>query len=240
MRGAFRRDDTRGQAIRRAERHLDQRPAGACGRTRSFFKVVAPTGITGCIESDLQIQHKHIQLGVQENRVTKYHDEKLYTTLAVLDFGLTEVQAGVILREGLDLVANRTRYSLRELVGTLFALRRPALRGEENLLARESSVFCSALVQYLFRKAGLDLTPGRERQTYHARRLWPGRRCRTRPICSSVNCRTSGLGKRSPASEAQSEAQSAVGKSETADRRTMKGHGASAIRRAGRSASCVA
>jgi len=34
------------------------------------------------------------------------------------------------------------------------------LRCEKNLLARESSVFCSALVQYLFRRAGLDLTPG--------------------------------------------------------------------------------
>jgi hypothetical protein len=66
----------------------------------------------------------------------------------------------VILREGLELVANRTRYSLRELVGTLLALRRPALRGEENLPAPERSVFCSALVQYLFRKSGMDLTPG--------------------------------------------------------------------------------
>jgi len=38
------------------------------------------------IESDLQIHRKHIQLGVQENRVAKYCDEKLYTSLAVLDF----------------------------------------------------------------------------------------------------------------------------------------------------------
>jgi hypothetical protein len=64
------------------------------------------------------------------------------------------------LREGLELVANRARYSLRELFGTLIALHRPDLRGRSNLLARESSLYCSALVQHLFRKAGLDLVPG--------------------------------------------------------------------------------
>lgn len=148
------------RAIRRAERHLDEQARWSEWSHAFIFQGVRADGHHWVIESDLQIQHKHIQLGVQENRVTKYHDEKLYTTLAVLDFGLTEAQAGVILREGLELVANRTRYSLRELVGTLLALRRPALRAEENLLARKSSVFCSALVQYLFRKTGLDLTPG--------------------------------------------------------------------------------
>ncbi len=148
------------RAIRRAERHLDEQARWSEWSHAFIFQGRRADGYHWVLESDLQIQRKHIQLGVQENRVTKYHDEKLYTTLAVLDFGLTEAQADAILREGLELVANRTRYSLRELVGTLFALRRPALRGEENLLARDSSVFCSALVQYLFRKAGLDLTPG--------------------------------------------------------------------------------
>src|SRR6185295_6774289 len=112
------------------------------------------------IESDLQFHRKHIQLGVQENRIAKYFDEKFYSTLAVLDFGLTEAQVALLLCEGLELVATRARYSLRELVGTLIALRRPELRGRENLLARERSLFCSAFVQHLFRKAGLDLTPG--------------------------------------------------------------------------------
>jgi hypothetical protein len=148
------------RAICRAERHLDEQARWSTWSHAFIFQGIRADGHHWVIESDLQLQHKHIQLGVQENRVTKYHDEKLYTTLAVLDFGLTEAQTGVILREGLELVANRTRYSLRELFGTLLALRRPALRGEENLLARKSSVFCSALVQYLFRKTGLDLTPG--------------------------------------------------------------------------------
>ena len=64
--------------------------------------------------------------------------------------------------EGLDLVANRARYSFRELLGTLIALRRPELRSRNNVLARQSSLYCSALVQHLFRKAGLDLAPGLE------------------------------------------------------------------------------
>jgi hypothetical protein len=112
------------------------------------------------IESDLQIHHKHIQLGVQENRISKYHDEKLYSSLAVLDLGLTDAQVDCLLQEGLELVATRARYSLRELVGTIIALRRPELRGKDNLLARERSMYCSALIQHLFRKAGLDLAPG--------------------------------------------------------------------------------
>src|SRR5438132_10308129 len=112
------------------------------------------------IESDLQVHRKHIQLGVQENRISKYYDEELYTTLAVLDFGLTEEHVACLLREGLELVASRARYSLRELVGTLIALRHPELRGQGNVLAREKSLYCSAFVQFLFRKAGIDLAPG--------------------------------------------------------------------------------
>ena len=45
-------------------------------------------------------------------------------------------------------------------MGTLIALRHPELRGRDNLLARKRSMYCSAFVQHLFRKAGLDLAPG--------------------------------------------------------------------------------
>ena len=97
---------------------------------------------------------------MQENRVTKYYDEKMYTTLAVLDFGLDEREVATLLQEALELVANRVRYSLRELVGTLIAMRHPNLRGKTNVLSRERSMFCSAFVQHVFRRAGLDLAPG--------------------------------------------------------------------------------
>ena len=106
------------------------------------------------------MHRKHIQLGVQENRVSKYYDETLYSNLAVLDFGLTDAQISRLLMHALDQVANRARYSLRELVGTLIALKHPQLRAQSNLLARERSMYCSAFVQHLFRGMGMDLNPG--------------------------------------------------------------------------------
>ena len=148
------------RAIARAQRRLNARGDWSLWSHAFVFEGRRADGHQWVIESDLQIHRKHIQLGVQENRVTKYFDEKLYTSLAVLDFGLTEAQVSVLLREGLELVASRARYSLRELVGTLIALRHHELRGRANLLARERSLYCSAFVQHLFGRIGLDLAPG--------------------------------------------------------------------------------
>jgi len=148
------------KAICRAERHLDERAHWGAWSHAFLFEGLRPDGHHWVIESDLQVHRKHIQLGVQENRIAKYFDEALYTNLAVIDFGLTEEQTACLLREGLELVANRARYSLRELFGTFIALHRPDLRGRRNLLARESSIYCSALLQHLFRRTGLDLAPG--------------------------------------------------------------------------------
>jgi hypothetical protein len=147
------------KAICRAERHLDEREHWGAWSHAFLFEGQRPDGHHWVIESDLQVHRKHIQLGVQENRISKYFDEALYTNLAVLDFGLAEAQVACLLHDGLELVANRARYSLRELFGTFIALHRPKLRGRHNLLARESSMYCSALVQHLFRKIGLDLAP---------------------------------------------------------------------------------
>ena len=58
------------------------------------------------------------------------------------------------------MVAGRMRYSLRELVGTLVALRHQGLRGRGNVMSRERSLYCSAFVQHIYRKAGIDLVPG--------------------------------------------------------------------------------
>jgi hypothetical protein len=148
------------KAICRAQRHLDERSQWGVWSHAFVFEGERADGHQWVIESDLQVHHKHIQLGVQENRTSKYYDEALYTGLAVLDFGLSEAQVACLLREGLELVANRARYSLRELFGTLIALRQPVLRGQPNVLARKRSLYCSALAQHLFRKAGLDLAPG--------------------------------------------------------------------------------
>jgi hypothetical protein len=148
------------KAICRAERHLDSRARWGVWSHAFVFQGVRADGHHWVIESDLQILRKHIQLGVQENRIGKYYNEQMYTSLAVLDFGLTDEQARTVLAEGLEMVASHTRYSLRELIGTLIALQRPEWRRNENVLARECSVFCSAFVQRLFRRAGLNLAPG--------------------------------------------------------------------------------
>lgn len=147
-------------AISRAERHLDEQKRWGIWSHAFFFQGVRADGHHWVIESDLQFHKKHMQLGVQENRISKYDDEKFYSCLAVLDFGLTDAQAALLLREALNLVANRERYSLRELIGTIIALRHSGLRGKENLLARERCLFCSAFVRHLFRKVGIDLAPG--------------------------------------------------------------------------------
>lgn len=148
------------RAICRAQRHLDEGENWGAWSHAFFFQGKRADGQHWVIESDLQVHRKHVQLGVQENRISKYFDENLYTMLAVMDFNLKAEEVSVLVCEGLELVANRARYSLRELLGTLIALRRPEMRGRNNILARERSLYCSALVQHLFRKSGLDLAPG--------------------------------------------------------------------------------
>ena len=148
------------RTIARAQRHLDTDKRWSPWTHSFIFQGQRPDGHHWVIESDLQIARKHIHLGVQENRIEKYFDEELYTTLAVLDFDIETEKEMILLREGLELVASRVRYSLRELVGTWIALRHGELREQENLLARNSSFYCSAFVQHLFRKAGIDLAPG--------------------------------------------------------------------------------
>jgi len=148
------------KAICRAERHLDPRRRWGVWSHAFIFQGVRADGHHWVIESDLQIQRKHIQLGVQENRIAKYFDEELYASVAVLDLCLSVTQSETLIREALELVANHEQYSLRELLGTMLALRHSGLRGRENLMARERSVYCSAFVQHIFRKVGLDLAPG--------------------------------------------------------------------------------
>jgi hypothetical protein len=148
------------KAICRAQRHLDEQERWGAWSHAFIFQGMRADGHHWIIESNLQVHHKHIQIGVQENRASKYEDEKSYATLAVLDFGLNEEQVSTLLREGLELVATHARYSLRELFGTMIALRHPQLRGRNNLLAQDRSMYCSAFVQHLFRKTGVELAPG--------------------------------------------------------------------------------
>lgn len=147
-------------AIRHAQRHLHAEHRWSDWSHSFIFEGRRLDEQHWVLESDIQILRKNIQVGAQENRAEKYHDEEMFPSLAVLDFGLTETQTATLLRAGLELVARHERYSLRELIGTLVALRKPELRARENLLARERSAYCSAFVKRLFQELGIDLVPG--------------------------------------------------------------------------------
>lgn len=158
--------------IARAERHVE--PAAGWGRWTHAFLVGERRcdGHLWIIESDLEIHRKHIRLGAQENRADKLFDDKLYTSLALLDFGPPAENVNRILAAGLELVSSRARYSLRELVGTLVALRHPGLRPKANPLARPESFYCSAFVRCLFLKAGIDVAPGLDVKNTTPEDLW--------------------------------------------------------------------
>ena len=147
-------------AIRAAQRHLHAERRWSDWSHAFLFEGKRVDGQHWVMESDLQILRKNIQLGAQENRADKYFDEKMFPTLAVLDFGLNETQTATLLSEGLELVANHEKYSLRELIGTLAVLKKPELRAQENRLAQERSVYCSAFVKRLFDRLEVDLVPG--------------------------------------------------------------------------------
>lgn len=146
--------------IARAQRHLDARHDWSMWSHAFVFQGERVDGHHWLIESDLDIHRKHIRLGLQENRVDKFFADEDYSVAAVLDFGLTDEQVRRVLAHSLDLVATGTRYSLRELAGTLWALRNPALRAEENVLARDRSYYCSAFVRHVFSRAGVELASG--------------------------------------------------------------------------------
>jgi hypothetical protein len=148
------------KVIRRAERHVDENERWSLWSHAMLFQGQRIDGHHWVIESDLQMHRKHIQLGVQENRIAKYFDEDAFPHLAVLDFGLNDDQVAAVLSEGLRMVAHHAVYSLRELIGAGFALRHARFRPHRNRLARKKSMYCSGFVQYVFKKAGIDLVPG--------------------------------------------------------------------------------
>jgi hypothetical protein len=146
--------------IRKAQRGLH--PEGLWSDWSHAFLFVGKRadGRHWVLESDLDVLRKQIRFGVQENRADKFFNASAYPFLGVMDLDLKEDQVRGVLTGALDLLAQRTAYSLRELAGTLLALKRPRLRTRENLLAREGSLYCSAFVQHCFRGIGIDLAPG--------------------------------------------------------------------------------
>ncbi len=148
------------RSIRRVQRSLTADGGGSAWSHAFLFGERRSDGRWWVLESDLDVRHKQVRLGVQENRLDKYFDAAQWPNLAVLDFGLDGAQAASVLARALDLLAQATRYSLRELVGTALTLARPDLRTRENLLAREGSLYCSAFVQHCYAGIGIEFTPG--------------------------------------------------------------------------------
>lgn len=146
--------------IGRAQRHQVEGKVWSNWTHAFLFQGRRADGQHWIIESDLDIRKKHIRLGVQENRISKYHDDSKYGALAVIDLGLTEAQQQALFAHALDLVAAGTRYSLREIIGTAWALRHPEWRPRENLLAREQAFYCSAFVRHVFSRTGFELVAG--------------------------------------------------------------------------------
>ncbi len=152
--------DVVSRLIKIAQRQLNNAHESSLWSHAFVFQGTRHDGHHWVFESDLEIHRKNIRLGVQENRIEKFCIEKNYPVLAVLDFGLGDGEVTTVLRESLDMVAGRTRYSLRELMGTLIALRRPAMRAKPNPFSRPASLFCSAFVTHVLRRAGIDPVPG--------------------------------------------------------------------------------
>jgi len=148
------------RTIRKAQRALTADATGSAWSHAFLIGEKRSDGHWWVLESDLDVRHKQVRLGAQENRLAKYFDADAWPNLAVLDFGLDVAQSTRVLASALDLLANATRYSLRELVGTMLALARPDLRTRENLLAREGSLYCSAFVQHCYASIGIAFVPG--------------------------------------------------------------------------------
>lgn len=146
--------------ICRAQRHLNEDKQWSKWSHVFLLQGQRVDGHHWIVESDFVPGRKHMRLGVQENRLSKYYDQAAYTRFAILDFDLSPTQRDQVLARALEMVAAQTQYSLRELLGALIGLRNPTLRQRENLLSQSSSYFCSAFVAHLFRHAGLDIAPG--------------------------------------------------------------------------------
>ena len=146
--------------ITRAQRHVGEEKNRSLWSHAFLFQGQRLDGHHWVLESDLEVHRKNIRLGVQENRAAKFWDDEQYPSLAVLDFGMGEEQVANVFREALEMVSGRVRYSLRELMGTLIALRRPTMRTRPNPMSRNRSVYCSAFVTHVMRKSGVDPVPG--------------------------------------------------------------------------------
>jgi len=112
------------------------------------------------LESDIDFAPERVQIGVQENRIDKYANEKDYPHVAILDFRIDYEEAKRMTARGLELLAKRTRYSLRDVGSMWLGLHHPQFRGRsQGKRDEQRALVCSAFVQHLCRSVGIDLAP---------------------------------------------------------------------------------
>ncbi len=158
--------------IGRAQRHIIEGKEWSRWSHAFLFQGRRADGHHWVIESDLDVRHKHIRLGVQENRVEKYHGDDEYPSVAIVDVGLAPGRAQEVVAHALELVAAGARYSIRELLGTVWAMRRAGGQARANVLAQEKSFYCSAFVRHVFARASLELNPGLAEKNTTPEDLW--------------------------------------------------------------------
>ena len=145
------------KGIRFAQRHLI--PDGRHSYWSHVF-VLQGERVDGnhwLLESDIDIRlGKMLRVGVQENRIEKYSDDKAYPNIAVLDFGLSEADSRRLVCAGLDLAAGATRYALGGLLKTYLAMLRQQM-GKER---KKDSTYCSSFVRTVYQQVGVDLAEG--------------------------------------------------------------------------------
>lgn len=145
--------------IRRSQRHLDAEGTWSLWSHAFLCEGARIDGQQWLLESDLDLHSHFVRLGVQENRIDKYLDEKAAPVLAILDFGLEERQVQQVLATGLDLLGRRARYSIPKAIGTYVAMKRGQL-GRRYAKQDERAIYCSAFVHHCYGAAGIDLMPG--------------------------------------------------------------------------------
>jgi hypothetical protein len=148
------------RAVRRAQRRQTLSRTSSPWSHAFVFQGMRADGHHWLIESDIEIHGTQARIGVQENRFSKYNDDDAYDCLAVLDFGLSREHADRVIGAGLEMVATRARYSLREIFALYVSLKRPNQReGKRNRLSQDHALFCSALVQQMYLGVGIDFQP---------------------------------------------------------------------------------
>src|SRR5512139_1120927 len=123
-----------------------------------IFTGKKPDGSDWVAESDIVVKPLRLRIinGAQESRIDKYYGTDKALNCAVLDFGLSDQQAEIVVRKSLDMVSKGILYPVSGLFGTLLAY----LSGTEkwrNLWNTKNALYCSAFVQEAYLAAGIDL-----------------------------------------------------------------------------------